>query len=137
MRSKYGNRKTTVCGITFDSGLEANRYLWLRAAQERGDIAELETQPPFELAPSTRSPDGTLHRAVNCHLDFSYRITAADSPLAGVRVIEDTKGVVDEAASVRIRIVAHQHPEAVVRIVRTPTDPLPVPKVRVRNRKPR
>lgn len=135
MRAKYGNIKTTIGGITFDSRLEANRYLWLKAAEDRGELADLKCQPgPFVLAPSVRSPDGTLHRAVTVTLDFSYRIDLGGQ---SVLVIEDTKGVVDAAASIRIRILASQQPGAVVRIVKTPTAPLPVPPVRVRQRKPR
>ena len=46
---KYGNRKTVVDGITFDSKAEANRYKELRALELTGVIKGLELQKPYRL----------------------------------------------------------------------------------------
>lgn len=43
-RSKFGNKKTKVGDITFDSKAEANRYLALKAQEDAGEIAGLMTQ---------------------------------------------------------------------------------------------
>jgi hypothetical protein len=48
-RSKYGNKKTEVDGIPFDSKAEAQRYRELKLMQIAGQIERLELQPEFEL----------------------------------------------------------------------------------------
>ena len=47
--SKYGNRKTEVDGIVFDSKKEAERYRDLKLLERAGDIRELVLQPSFVL----------------------------------------------------------------------------------------
>lgn len=47
--NKYGNKKTTVDGITFDSSKEAHRYGELVMMQRAGLISGLERQPKFDL----------------------------------------------------------------------------------------
>lgn len=48
-RNKYGNRKTIVDGITFDSLLEATRYTQLKALERGGLIKDLVLQPVFAI----------------------------------------------------------------------------------------
>lgn len=50
--NKYGARKYTVDGITFDSRKEARRYQELKLLQRAGRIAELRLQVRFELLPA-------------------------------------------------------------------------------------
>lgn len=52
MRSKYGNKKTIVDGIVFDSSKEAQRYSQLVMLQKAGEISELERQKEYELIPA-------------------------------------------------------------------------------------
>lgn len=47
--SKYGNKRTTVDGITFASIAEASRYGELRLMLAAGAIAELQIQPRYPL----------------------------------------------------------------------------------------
>lgn len=48
--SKYGNRKTVVDNITFDSQKEANRYADLKLLQKTGEISNLQLQEKFALS---------------------------------------------------------------------------------------
>lgn len=48
-RSKYGNRKTTVDGITFDSAREARRWTELLMLVKAGDVRNLHRQYNFAL----------------------------------------------------------------------------------------
>lgn len=48
-RSKYGNKKTVVDGLTFDSQREAARWIQLRAEERAGTIKNLRRQVPFAL----------------------------------------------------------------------------------------
>ena len=49
---KYNNRKTEVCGITFDSKKEAECYLVFREMEKKGVISDLKMQVGFELLPA-------------------------------------------------------------------------------------
>ena len=44
MRNKYGNKKTVVDGITFDSRKEAKRYQELKLLEKAGEIKDLRRQ---------------------------------------------------------------------------------------------
>lgn len=79
-RSKYGNRKTVVDGITFDSGVEARRYRVLKMLSDAGDITDLELQPSYQLE-AYGAPICT-YRA-----DFAYR-----DAVSGEDITEDVKG---------------------------------------------
>lgn len=79
-RSKYGNRKTKVDGITFDSAAEARRYADLVLMEKAGEITDLELQPRYPLLVNGEKV-GTYVA------DFAYR------DAAGVLVVEDVKGM--------------------------------------------
>lgn len=49
-RPKYGNRRTFVDGVLFDSQAEARRWLLLKALQKSGHIKKLERQVKYLLA---------------------------------------------------------------------------------------
>ena len=50
MRRKYGNRKTEVDGLTFDSNLEAKTWQKLRLLEKAEIISELKRQVRFDLS---------------------------------------------------------------------------------------
>lgn len=77
-RSKYGNRKTVVDGITFDSAKEARRYGELRLMERAGLIRDLQTQRALPLI-------------VNDHDCGTYRADFVYATRAGVIVVEDVK----------------------------------------------
>ena len=79
-RAKYRNKKTTVNGRTFDSKLEAARYVQLVRLQEGGVVFGLKCQVTFPLM-----VNGSLICKYIC--DFTY--TDSD----GKFVVEDAKGV--------------------------------------------
>ena len=70
--TKYGNRKTTVDGIEFDSRKEAARWLELRLLQRTGEISGLQRQVVFELVPKSRDPFGHYVPPVTYKADFTY-----------------------------------------------------------------
>lgn len=77
-RSKYGNRKVTVDGHTFDSKREGDRYLVLKALQVAGAISGLRLQCPIRC-----EVNGV--RVCDYVADFVYL-------RAGTEVVEDVKG---------------------------------------------
>ena len=85
--SKYGNKKTEVDGILFDSKHEAYRWIELKYMERVKLIYELQRQVPFVLIPVQKDENGkVLEREVKYIADFTYRNTAD-----GRLVVEDAK----------------------------------------------
>lgn len=100
--SKYGNRKTKVDGITFDSAREAQRYRQLRLLERSGQIDTLTLQPKFTLIPSQRRADGKAERPVVYVGDFMYRE-------AGQFVVEDAKGFRTPDYVIKRKLMLKEH----------------------------
>ena len=79
-RPKYGNKKTTLDGITFDSKKEARRYSELLLQERAGVITNLQLQRRFEIVPKD-----SMGQALYYVADFVYTEN-------GEMVVEDTKG---------------------------------------------
>lgn len=62
MRSKYGSRKQTVSGITFDSRREARRFQELRLLEPAGEISDLRLQVKYVLIPTQRAPSFEVYK---------------------------------------------------------------------------
>lgn len=94
-RSKYGNVKKVVDGITFHSKREADRWLELKILLRAERIQNLRRQVAYEILPSVKF-DGNKKRsrAIWYYADFVY---IED----GVEVIEDVKGA--ETAVFRLK----------------------------------
>jgi hypothetical protein len=99
MRLKYGNKKSTYDGITFDSKKEMYRYIRLKSMQEEGLISDLRLQVPYELIPAiceeeivklktkTKVVKRCVQKAVKYVADFVYK------DHYGYEIIEDAKGL--------------------------------------------
>ena len=83
---KYGNKKTTVDGIEFDSVKEAQRWSELKLLERAGVIFNLQRQVPFVLIPKQVRDGKTVERPVVYKADFVYTEN-------GQEVVEDTKGM--------------------------------------------
>nr|DAR17589.1 MAG TPA: Endonuclease [Caudoviricetes sp.] len=62
MLSKYGSRKQTVSGITFDSRREARRFQELRLLEQAGQISGLRLQVKYVLIPTQRAPSFEVYK---------------------------------------------------------------------------
>lgn len=84
---KYGNKKITMDGVTFDSKKEYLRWCELCLLEKAGKITGLRRQVKYELLPSQRGFDGKVaERPVNYIADFVYEMD-------GETIVEDTKGM--------------------------------------------
>lgn len=81
---KYGNRKTVVDNITFDSKKEADRYVQLKLLLKAGKIEDLKLQPKYELQPKYKM-NGKTVSAITYTPDFEYYED-------GIKIVEDVKG---------------------------------------------
>jgi hypothetical protein len=79
--SKYGNKKTVIDGITFDSKKEAGRYQELRLLERAGEIAHLELQPRYAIE---------INGVKVCTYVADFRYTPKGG---GKEIIEDVKGM--------------------------------------------
>jgi len=80
VKTKYGNHKTLVEGITFDSALEARKWQELCLLQKAGAISSLDRQVRFDLI-----VNGT--KVCSYVADFVY----IDG---GKRIVYDAKGMI-------------------------------------------
>ena len=89
--SKYGNRKVTVDGLTFDSVKEANRWCELKLMQRAGEIKDLERQVTFILIPTQKDwkTGKVLERECKYVADFVFWENGRNG---WEKVVEDTKG---------------------------------------------
>lgn len=92
-RAKYGNKKVTEGGITFDSIRERDRWLELKQLERAGEISNLERQPKFYLFGSKsqvliRSKGYPNGRRAVWKGDFAYFCSRRNK-----RICEDVKGV--------------------------------------------
>lgn len=101
---KYGNKKTIIDGITFDSQLEANRYCELKILLRAGKIRDLQLQPSFELIPGFYK-NGITYRRVVYRADFSYFDIEK-----GKTIIEDTKGVKTKEYILKKKLFEYNYP---------------------------
>ena len=105
--TKYGAKKTTVNGITFDSKLESERYEQLMLLEKADEITGLQLQVEFQILKGWKSPDtGEKIRSKNYVADFVYIDNATNK-----MVVEDTKGM--ETAEFRLKwdLARSQYPQ--------------------------
>ena len=96
-RSKYGNRKCTLDGISFDSVKEMNRYCDLKYMLLAGEIEDLEVHKPFELQEAFRAVDGKWVMAITYEADFVYK------DKTGNMIIEDVKSKATKTPAYNIK----------------------------------
>ena len=99
---KYGNRKTVVDGITFDSKREATRYAELKLLQRAGEIFDLQRQVPFTLIPKQTRDGKVIERPCVYKADFVYK------EKDGTEVVEDVKGVCTKEYRIKKKLMLWQ-----------------------------
>jgi len=104
--SKYGNRKTTLDGLTFDSRREATRWAELQLLQKAGEIRELQRQVPFVLIPAQRDEltGKLLEREARYIADFTYRDNHTHK-----LIVEDAKGMKTELYRLKKKLMLYRH----------------------------
>lgn len=97
---KYGNKKTEVDGIGFDSRKEAKYYIHLKQLADAGEICNLQMQVKYELIPAIweeqivhlktkdKAVRKCVQRAVHYIADFVY-----ENSDTGETVVVDVKGM--------------------------------------------
>jgi hypothetical protein len=104
MPSKYGSKKITVDGITFDSKDEAIYYEDLKKKKAKGEILNFELQPTYELIPKFRK-QGKLYRATTYTPDFLIY------HLDGTEELIDVKGFSTQQGELRRKLFEFNFPD--------------------------
>lgn len=102
-RSKYGARKVTLDGVTFDSAGEANRWRQLQLLAKAGVIRGLgEPHPVFPI---------TINGQVVCkvEMDFAYNE-------GGLSVVEDWKGKDLPMSRLKRKLLAAAYPHLTIKV---------------------
>ena len=105
--SKYGNHKTFVDGIRFDSKREAERWCELKLLERAGEIKELKRQVRFELIPAQKNGKW---RATSYIADFTYKTRY------GKYVVEDAKGVRTDVYKIKRKLMLERYGIEVVEV---------------------
>lgn len=100
--SKYGSRKITVDGMTFDSRKEYLRFCELSLLEKAGMVTDLKRQVRFELIPSQKMNGKVVERPVHYVADFVYQEN-------GQTVVEDTKGFKTKDYILKRKMMLHIH----------------------------
>ena len=104
-KNKYGAKKTTVDGITFDSKKEAKRYKELMLLQDAGAISHLQRQVKYMLIPSQKDEKGkVIERECSYIADFVYIDTKAKET-----IVEDTKGFRTADYKIKRKLMLYKH----------------------------
>lgn len=100
MVSKYGNKKTEIDGITFDSKHEAYRYVELKYMERAKLITDLQLQRRFTLLGAQKDKDGkVIERPITYVADFCYK------DKCGNLVVEDAKGAKTEVYKIKRKLM--------------------------------
>ena len=111
-RQKFNAQSVEMDGYTFQSGVEAGRWVELKLLRDIGQIANLRPHPRWVLLPGFKHR-GKRYREVSYTADFIYEEN-------GIIVVEDVKGgkaTQTRDFRMRMKILLYQHPEFDFRIV--------------------
>jgi hypothetical protein len=132
-RTKYGSKKTKVDEITFDSHLEALRYIELKRLKQAGIVKDFECQPAFELQPAYRKCCNHIRGEIRRRKDLicplcgkKMLVTKAISYRADFRItyedgrvdIEDVKGAETALFKLKRKMFEYRFPELTLTLVK-------------------
>ena len=138
-KRKFNNKRMTTPDGDFDSKGEWERWLFLKDAERRGQIAELRRQVKYVLLPTQyrtevvhlktkdKEVQRVAEREVTYTADFVYKVprrTPIDGP-CGVyeTVVEDFKGFPNDRWPLKKAMMLYFHGVS-VREVKKPTEPV-------------
>ena len=108
-KPKYGNIKTELDGIMFDSRKEANYYATLKVREKAGEINDLILQPRF-LLQEAFDKNGQHYRKIEYIADFEYEQDGE------TRVI-DVKGMKTDVFKLKQKLFEYKYPDLHLELV--------------------
>lgn len=108
--TKYRAKKVTLDGITFDSQMESEYYLYLKQMESLGEIISFVRQPVYTLQEAFVK-DGRKYKAIEYKADFS--VLYAD----GRQEIVDVKGFETTDFSIKRKLFDKRYPEHTLKLL--------------------
>ncbi|SDG73740.1 Protein of unknown function [Aneurinibacillus thermoaerophilus] len=102
-KNKYNARKVVVDGITFDSKIEAQYYLYLKELKEKGEVLEFQLQPQYLLQGEYINSEGKKIRPIYYIADFL--VTYKD----GTQEVIDIKGKPTPEAKLKKKLFEYKY----------------------------
>lgn len=102
--NKYGNRKTVIDGLVFDSKHEAHRWIELKYMERARLIKNLSRQVSFTLihAQNDKKTGKVIERECKYIADFVYEQD-------GKTVVEDAKGVRTDVFKIKKKLMLERY----------------------------
>jgi hypothetical protein len=112
---KYGNRKTEVDGLLFDSAWEAEVYRMLKLRAYVGEIRDLQRQVTFVLLPGFRDKWKKWHKPIEYRADFTF--------FEGDQyTVVEPKGVLTDDFRIKEKLFRFQYPDIRLEIMKKPKE---------------
>ena len=108
--SKFGNIKTTIDGILFDSKLESKFYEYAKLLKAEGKIKDFEMQTKYEIFPAFRKK-GKAWRKIEYVADFVIH------HFDGSIEVIDVKGVETDVFKMKHKMFEYKYPDLVLQTV--------------------
>lgn len=110
-KSKYGNAKTIIDGIEFDSMKEADYYCQLKLLKRAGEIRDFGLQQRYELQPTFKK-NGTTHRSITYVADFVIENND------GTTDVVDVKGFETQLFKVKQKLFEYKYPDLQLKVIK-------------------
>lgn len=101
-KPKYGNRKVSYNGMTFDSEREYTRWCELTLLQRAGKITDLQRQVKFILIPTQKINGKCVEKECAYIADFVYKQN-------GETIVEDAKGMKTDVYKIKKKLMLYIH----------------------------
>lgn len=106
-RTKYGNKRTEVDGIIFDSRKEADYYIHLKELEGAGIVSNIVLQPRFVLIPAF-TKNGVKFRKMEYVADFQYEKD-------GEIIVVDVKGYKTDVYKAKRKLFEYLYPDLTIK----------------------
>ena len=103
-RHKYGANKKVINGITFDSQMEAEYYMYLLQEKAKGVVVDIELQPTLQILPKFKYQSQN-RRKMDYNLDFKVTY------ISGLVEYIDVKGMATTDAKMKRKLVEYMYPD--------------------------
>lgn len=115
--NKYGNKKVTIDGMTFDSKKEAQHYLNLKLLEKGGVIENLQTQVKYVLIPAQYEGTGEYYTKGKHKGEEKKRLVEKECAYYadfvyeqdGETIVEDTKGMRTDKYIIKRKLMLWVH----------------------------